>query len=150
MNKLPLLRLPLVALAALVLADGCRSKPKTDDVDPYAGDSVLENEFPGGLDAPGDLPLGNEQEGIQLLRQYAADGAELVLLISWRHHYTRPLFRMPPDAAAVTRISRFPKLPLGCRGGVLAVADPVRRIPLHLTPMGLLSFVIQHRKDSVS
>ena len=59
MNKATLLRLPLVALAALVLADGCRSKPKTDDVDPYAGDSVLENEFPGGLDAPGDLPLGN-------------------------------------------------------------------------------------------
>ncbi len=59
MKPLPLLRLPLVALAALVLADGCRSKPKTDAVDPYAGDSVLENEFPEGLDAPGDLPLGN-------------------------------------------------------------------------------------------
>ena len=59
MKTLPLLRLPLVALAALALADGCRSKPKTGADDPYAGDTVFENEFPDGLEAPGDLPLGN-------------------------------------------------------------------------------------------
>lgn len=58
MKTLPLLRLPLVAVAAIALAAGCRSKPKTGADDPYAGDTVFENEFgTEGLGAPGDLPL---------------------------------------------------------------------------------------------
>ena len=52
-----LLRVPLAACAALALAAGCRTPPKA----PSAEDdgSIVESEFPGGLEAPGDLPLGN-------------------------------------------------------------------------------------------
>lgn len=50
----------LLPLAALALAAGCRTQPKAVPDDPYAGDAVIENEFgTEGLDAPGDLPLGN-------------------------------------------------------------------------------------------
>ena len=60
MNKATLLRLPLAALAALALAAGCLSTPKTDDVDPYAGDGVIESDlYTESLGAPGDLPLGD-------------------------------------------------------------------------------------------
>ena len=52
-----LLRVPLAACAALALAASCRTPPKA----PSAEDdgTIVESEFPGGLEAPGDLPLGN-------------------------------------------------------------------------------------------
>ena len=58
MNTTSLLRASLAAFAAFALAAGCRTPPK-GEADEYGEGEVLESEFPGGLEAPGDLPLGN-------------------------------------------------------------------------------------------
>ena len=52
------LKVSFAAVAALAIAAGCRTPPE-EDPDAFGEGSVLENEFgPGGLGAPGDLPLG--------------------------------------------------------------------------------------------
>ena len=90
----------------------------------------------------GETPLANEEAGIQLLRQRDATGAELVHLISWAQCYTEPIYRIPAEKAVLTKISRFPAVPLDVRNGTPAIADPAGRIPLRLPPMGILSFVV--------
>lgn len=94
----------------------------------------------------GATPLANEEAGIQLLRQCDATGAELVQLISHASGYTEPVYRIT-FPAAVSKIGRFPRVPLDVRNGQVAVADPAGRIPLLLPPMGILSFVIRHAKS---
>ena len=55
-----LLRASLAAFAAFALAAGCRTPPKGDEIpEDYGDGTIVESEFPGGLEAPGDLPLGN-------------------------------------------------------------------------------------------
>ncbi|MBQ9727672.1 MAG: OmpA family protein [Kiritimatiellae bacterium] len=57
MNTSHLFRASLAALAAAVLAAGCRTPPE-ENPDAYGEGSILESEFgPGGLEGPGDLPL---------------------------------------------------------------------------------------------
>ena len=59
MKTTSLLRASFAAFAAFALAAGCRTPPK-DEADEYGEGEILENEFgETGLQAPGDLPLGN-------------------------------------------------------------------------------------------
>lgn len=52
------LRLSFAALAAVALAAGCTTTQKATE-DEYGEGTILETEFPGGLEAPGDIPLDN-------------------------------------------------------------------------------------------
>ena len=90
----------------------------------------------------GSQPLQNEEDGIQMLSQYTANGDELIHLISWKEYYLKPRFEISEQQATITKESRFPKIPLGTRDGLLSMADPIRRMPLYITPKGVLSFIV--------
>lgn len=91
--------------------------------------------------------LQNEEDGIQMMSQCAADGGELIHLISWKDYYVKPRFEITKPPVAITKESRFPKIQLGTRDCLLSVVDPIRRMPLYITPKGVLSFVIHVRQN---
>lgn len=93
----------------------------------------------------GTLPLENESDGIQLQRLYGKGGRELINLFSWQNHYTVPVYKVEDADAVFIRNSCLSALPPGVVNGHLAVDDPVRRTPLHLAPLGVLSFIVEKK-----
>ena len=88
----------------------------------------------------GALPLQNETEGMQLFRQYGADGTERTLILSKENAYLNPEVAFPdvPDQPLHV-ISTSPRTPLKIRDQRLSAWDAVA-IPVKVPPMGILAF----------
>ena len=85
----------------------------------------------------GPLPLENEADGIQLFRQYAADGAVRVMLISTRDHYIPVRYRCGAGKVSVSVVGSWPKLPLESKDRLLA-HNEIKKIPLMIPPHGII------------
>ena len=92
----------------------------------------------------GPLPIENEAEGVQLVRQYAADGTEHRLQISHADHYVIARCRVEPDGAEVAVAGSWPPMPLCVKDGRLAHGDR-REIPVMIPPHGLVATDIRRK-----
>ena len=68
----------------------------------------------------GPLPVENEAEGVQVFRQYAADGAERLMQISRRGHYIKSECRIEVPDAEITVVGNWPKMPVSAQDGMLS------------------------------
>ena len=94
----------------------------------------------------GPLPLENESEGMQLFRQYAADGTERRIQVSHRDYYIVGKCRMDGFAdPEITAAGTWPKMPLCVKNGLLAHTG-VREIPIRIPPHGMVAVDVKEKK----
>ena len=92
----------------------------------------------------GPLPIENEDEGVQVYRQYAADGTERLTQVSRREYYIMSKCRIEPADAEVSIAGSWPKMPVYATDGLLSHGEPWES-PVTIPPHGVVAVDIKKK-----
>ena len=94
----------------------------------------------------GPLPIENEDEGVQVYRQYAADGTEHLVQVSRREYYIMSRCRIEPADAEISIAGNWPKMPVYATDGLLSHGEPWES-PVTIPPHGVVAVDIKRKQS---